>query len=74
MTRITKNKVFCFIAFMVMFYIFYSLLNYFFYALEAVYRAMISGVLTAIFAPRVQKKGVDTQLIWIFLKKPISIA
>ncbi|WP_299780269.1 hypothetical protein [uncultured Formosa sp.] len=48
-------------------------MNYFFNALQAAYRAVVSGVLTAILAPRVQKRGVENQLTWIFLKKPVSI-
>jgi len=77
MNKTTKYRILCFIAFFLIFLIIWYALNFTFENLHGAYKAMISGGLTAILAPRVQKfktqSGTQRQVKWIFLKKAISI-
>ncbi len=77
MNKTTKYRILCAIAFFIIFLIIWYTLNFTFEKLDGAYRAMISGGLSAILAPRVHKvktqSGSQIYLKWIFLKKPISI-
>lgn len=77
MNKLTKFRILSFSAFIIIFLIISTLMNFFFEDLGGAYKAMISGGLTALLAPRTEKlkdqSGIQMQLVWIFLKKPISI-
>jgi len=77
MNKPTKYRILCAIAFFIIFLIIWYTLNFTFEDLNGAYRAMISGGLSAIFAPRVHKvktqSGSQIFVKWIFLKKPISV-
>lgn len=77
MNREIKFMIFSILIFCVIFVIIWSLLNFTNENLYGAYHAIISGGLTAILAPRIEKdkskSGSQMQLKWLFLKKPISI-
>ncbi|RXJ45781.1 hypothetical protein [Gelidibacter gilvus] len=77
MNKLTKFRILSFSAFIIIFLIISTLMNLFFEDLGGAYKAMISGGLTALLAPRTEKlktqSGIQRQLVWVFLKKPISI-
>jgi hypothetical protein len=65
------------LAFCVIFIIVWSILNFTFENLNDAHRAMISGGLAGLLAPRIKENktqsGSQMQLKWIFFKKLISI-
>jgi hypothetical protein len=77
MTVKTKVRILSFLAFIVIFLIVWAILHFAFEDLENPYKGMISAVVSAFFAPRINEyktqSGKQMQLKWIFLKKPISI-
>jgi len=77
MNKLTKFRMLSFIAFIIIFFIVWAIINFTFENLHGAFKAMISGGLAAFLAPRVQtsktQSGMQRQLKWIFLKEPISI-
>jgi len=71
-----KYRVLSFLAFFIIFLIIWSVISFTFENLYGAYKAMISGALTAILAPKIHSQktqsGKQFQLKWIFLKKPIT--
>jgi len=76
MNKNIKYRLFSFIAFFAIFLIIWFILNFTFEDMYGAYKAMISGGLTAILAPKIHSQktqsGKQYQLKWIFLKKPIT--
>ncbi|PIV94102.1 MAG: hypothetical protein COZ17_05805 [Flavobacteriaceae bacterium CG_4_10_14_3_um_filter_33_47] len=76
MNNIIKYRLLSFIAFFIIFLIIWSILDFSFENLYGAYKAMISGGLTAILAPKIESQktqsGKQYQFKWIFLKKPIT--
>jgi hypothetical protein len=76
MNNKNKSKILSVITFFILFIIIWTLLNLTFNDLHGALKAIISGVLTPIFAPRVniieKQSGTKTQLVWFLFKTPIS--
>ncbi len=77
MNKEIKFMLLSILVFCAVFIIIWSILNLTFENLHGAYKAIISGGLTGLLAPRIEKdktkSGSQMQLKWIFLKKPISI-
>lgn len=75
MNKQIKFTILSFLVFFLLGIVMWYLLANIFPDLEGAYRAMLSGGITAILAPRVEESKEDSeiQLNWIFLKKPVSL-
>ncbi|WP_066224645.1 hypothetical protein [Formosa haliotis] len=77
MKKVTQYKIFTFVIFIILFFLIWAFFNHFFESLNEAFRAILTGGITALLAPRVQNvktaTGEEHQLRWIFLKKPITI-
>jgi hypothetical protein len=73
----TRVRIISYLAFFIIFLIIWSILHFTFNDLENPYKGMISAVITAIVAPRINiyqaQSGKKIQLKWLFLKKPINM-
>lgn len=77
MNKQIKFTILSFLVFFLLGIVMWYLLAYLFPDLGGAYRALLTGGLTAILAPRVEERKGDSvseiQLNWIFLKKPVSL-
>ncbi|TXD82884.1 hypothetical protein ESY86_11580 [Subsaximicrobium wynnwilliamsii] len=77
MTKKTKLRILCYLAFFIIFITIWTILHFTFENLGAPYKGMISAVVSAIFAPRINEyknqSGNQVQLKWFFSRKPVSI-
>lgn len=63
------------LMFFVLFILIRLLLDSLFPEWNGAYKAMFTGAMTAILAPRISKSPASQyQLVWIFLKKPIPVS
>lgn len=77
MNKATKAFVYYFVIFFVTFQLIWWTIYLLFPAMEGVYRAVISGALTALVVPQFKKaetqNGQKIEVKWLFLKKPFFI-
>lgn len=72
MKKSTQYHLLCSLAFIAIFFLASFIVSLIFPELEYMYRAIISGIISVIFAPRVEKgeNPCEKQIRWIFLKSP----
>ena len=77
MNKKTKIKIIWYLSFFVVFLTIWTILYFTFENLESVYIGLISGGISGLLSPRITEyetpSGKQTQLKWIFFKKPIFI-
>ncbi|WP_424493056.1 hypothetical protein [Salinimicrobium sp. GXAS 041] len=77
MNKATKAFLYYFLIFFAVFQLLWWSIYLLFPSLEGIYRAVISGALTAVLVPQFKKtearNGQKIEVNWLFLKKPFFI-